>query len=216
MIVDDEPEAVELVRYSLEQAGFEVVSAADGVEALNNAQRLQLQLIILDVLMPEMDGLEVCRLLRRDPVTAAIPIVMLTAKASENDRVRGLELGADDYMVKPFSGRELVLRIKKLLERAKQKLVVGDLVIDLPRNEVAWKDREILLTSSEFKLLTMLVEYPGRVLSRDVLLRKISSREVAVDSRTLDMHIYRLREKLGEAGQCLDTVWGVGYRFVAR
>lgn len=217
--MDDEPETVELVEFNLAQAGYDVATARDGAEALESARRLQPQLIILDVMMPEMDGMEVCRLLRRDPATSAIPIIMLTAKASEADRILGLELGADDYVVKPFSPRELVLRTQKLLERgntaeATEKLVFGELLIDLPRHVVSWKGEPIPLTATEFKLLSTLVARRGRVQSRDVLLKDVWGYDAAIDSRTVDTHMHRLREKLGGAGQYLDTLRGVGYRFV--
>ncbi len=220
LVVDDEPEAVELVAFNLKGAGYEVSTASDGAEALNKARRIQPNLVILDVMMPEIDGMEVCKLLRRDPVTSGIPIIMLTAKASEVDRVLGLELGADDYVVKPFSPRELVLRVKKLLDRgkpadlAKEKMVFGDLVIDMPRHAVFWKGKQIELTATEFKLLVTLAQRRGRVQSRDTLLRDVWGYESMIDTRTVDTHMRRLREKLGMAAKYLDTLRGVGYRFV--
>lgn len=220
LVVDDEPEAVELVEFNLKAAGYEVATASDGAEALNKARRIQPNLVILDVMMPEIDGMEVCKLLRRDPATSTIPIIMLTAKASEVDRVLGLELGADDYVVKPFSPRELVLRVKKLLDRGKpaespkEKMVFGDLVIDMPRHAVFWKAKEIELTATEFKLLVTLAQRKGRVQSRDALLRDVWGYESMIDTRTVDTHMRRLREKLGLAAKYLDTLRGVGYRFV--
>jgi two-component system phosphate regulon response regulator PhoB len=220
LVVDDEPEAVELVAFNLKGAGYEVTTAGDGAEALNKARRIQPNLIILDVMMPEIDGMEVCKLLRRDPATSSISIIMLTAKASEVDRVLGLELGADDYVVKPFSPRELVLRVKKLLDRgkpaesAKEKMVFGDLVIDLPHHAVFWKGKGIDLTATEFKLLATLAQRKGRVQSRDALLRDVWGYESMIDTRTVDTHMRRLREKLGAAAKYLDTLRGVGYRFV--
>jgi two-component system phosphate regulon response regulator PhoB len=221
LVVDDEPEAVELVEFNLKGAGYEVATASDGAEALNKARRIQPSLIILDVMMPEIDGMEVCKLLRRDPATSAIPIIMLTAKASEVDRVLGLELGADDYVVKPFSPRELVLRVKKLLERgkpaeaAKDRLIFGDLAMDVPHHAVTWKGRAIELTATEFKLLVTLAQRRGRVQSRETLLRDVWGYESMIDTRTVDTHMRRLREKLGPAAKHLDTLRGVGYRFVA-
>ena len=220
LVVDDEPEAVELVEFNLKGAGYEVATASDGAEALNKARRIQPNLVILDVMMPEIDGMEVCKLMRRDPATTGIPIIMLTAKASEVDRVLGLELGADDYVVKPFSPRELVLRVKKLLDRgkpadlAKEKMVFGDLVIDMPRHAVFWKGKQIELTATEFKLLMTLAQRKGRVQSRDTLLRDVWGYESMIDTRTVDTHMRRLREKLGPAAKYLDTLRGVGYRFV--
>jgi two-component system phosphate regulon response regulator PhoB len=220
LIVDDEPEAVELVEFNLKQAGYEVASAVDGAEALKKTRVLLPSLVVLDVMMPEMDGLEVCKILRRDPATANIPIIMLTAKAAEIDRVLGLELGADDYLTKPFSPRELVLRVKKILKRGRgepeevQALRFGDLLIDVPRHIVSWRGKKMELTATEFKLLTVLAQRRGRVQSRDHLLRDVWEYNSLVDTRTVDTHMRRLREKLGPAAKYLDTVRGVGYRFV--
>ena len=220
LVVDDEPEAVELVDFNLKQAGFDVVSAADGTEALKKARSVLPSLIVLDLMLPEVDGLEVCKMLRRDPATSKIPIVMLTAKAAEIDRVLGLELGADDYITKPFSPRELVLRVKKILQRginpeeAKDKLQFGELLIDTPRHQVSWRGKKIELTATEFKLLTVLAQRRGRVQSREQLLRDVWEYNSLIDTRTVDTHMRRLREKLGPASKFLDTVRGVGYRFV--
>lgn len=220
LVVDDEPEAVELVEFNLKQAGFEIVTAADGEEALKKARSLQPALVVLDLMLPEVDGLEVCKLLRRDAATVKIPILMLTARAAEIDRVLGLELGADDYVTKPFSPRELVLRIKKLLERgqpaasARDIMRFGDLLIEIPQHRVSWKGRAFELTATEFKLLTVLAQRAGRVQSRDALLRDVWDYDSLIDTRTVDTHMRRLREKLGPASRHLDTVRGVGYRFV--
>jgi two-component system phosphate regulon response regulator PhoB len=220
LVVDDEPEAVELLEFNLKQAGFEVITAADGAEAIKKARASLPGLILLDLMLPEVDGLEVCKMLRRDPATAAIPIVMVTAKAAEIDRILGLELGADDYVTKPFSPRELVLRIKNILQRgradngASESLKFGDLVIDNPRLLVTWKGKPVDLTATEFKLLKVLAERRGRVQSRDQLLRDVWEYNSLVDTRTVDTHMRRLREKLGPASKFLDTVRGVGYRFV--
>jgi len=220
LVVDDEQDAVDLVAFNLKQAGFQVVAAHDGAEALDKVHKHQPDLIVLDVMMPELDGLEVCKLLRRDSATAGIPLLMLTAKASEVDRILGLELGADDYVTKPFSPRELVLRVRKLLARGKpqearsERMVFGDLTIDIPRHLVSWKGQSLELTATEFKLLTTLAERRGRVQSRDQLLRDVWGYESMIDTRTVDTHMRRLREKLGPAARHLDTVRGVGYRFV--
>ena len=219
LVVDDEPEAVELIEFNLKQAGFGSVSAGDGAEALKKARSLTPALIVLDLMMPEMDGLEVCRILRRDPATASIPIIMLTAKAAEMDRIVGLELGADDYLTKPFSPRELVLRIKRILQRGKpgqekqETLEFGSLLIDPARHLVNWRGKAIELTATEFKLLTTLAERRGRVQSREQLLRDVWDYKSVVDTRTVDTHMRRLRTKLGPASRYLDTVHGVGYRF---
>ena len=219
LVVDDEPEAVELVEFNLEQAGFAVVTAADGAEALNKARSTPPSLIVLDLMLPEIGGLEVCKMLRRDPATAGVPIIMLTARAAEIDRVLGLELGADDYITKPFSPRELVLRVKKLLQRGqaatepRDTLRFGDLIIDVPRHLVTWRGKAIDLTATEFKLLAVLAQRRGRVQSREQLLRDVWEYNNLVDTRTVDTHMRRLREKLGAAAKYLDTVRGVGYRF---
>lgn len=218
--MDDEPEAVELVEFNLKQAGYAVTTAPDGAEALKKARLQTPDLIVLDVMLPEMDGFEVCKSLRLDAVTARVPIIMLTAKAAEIDRVLGLELGADDYLTKPYSPRELLLRIKKILSRSqveekpKEQLRYGDLLIDLPRHVASWKGKAIELTATEFKLLTVLAQRAGRVQSRDQLLRDVWEYDSLIDTRTVDTHMRRLREKIGPAAKHLDTVRGVGYRFV--
>ena len=219
-MVDDEPEAVELVEYNLKPAGFDVVTAADGAEALKKAHSALPSLIVLDLMLPEVDGLEVCKMLRRDPATANIPIVMVTAKAAEIDRILGLELGADDYITKPFSPRELVLRIKGILKRGHgpeeeaNRFKFGELLIDSPRHLVSWRGKAIDLTATEFKLLSVLAQRRGRVQSREQLLRDVWEYNSLIDTRTVDTHMRRLREKLGPAAKYLDTVRGVGYRFI--
>ncbi len=220
LVVDDEPEAVELLEFNLRQAGYDVVAAKDGAEALKKARAVLPGLIVLDLMLPEVDGLEVCKMLRRDPATTSIPIMMVTAKAAEIDRILGLELGADDYLTKPFSPRELVLRVKKILERGRtaeqeqDSLRFGNLLIDTPRHLVSWRGKQIELTATEFKLLTVLAQRRGRVQSRDQLLRDVWEYNSLIDTRTVDTHMRRLREKLGPAAKFLDTVRGVGYRFV--
>jgi len=220
LVVDDEPEAVELVEFNLRQAGYSVATAADGEEALKKAKATLPALIVLDLMLPEIDGMEVCKLLRRDASTAGIPIIMLTAKAAEIDRVLGLELGADDYLTKPFSPRELVLRIRKILQRREasgekqEAMRFGDLTIDIPKHLAAYRKKSLDLTATEFKLLTVLAQRAGRVQSRDALLRDVWEYDSLIDTRTVDTHMRRLREKLGPAAKHLDTVRGVGYRFV--
>jgi two-component system phosphate regulon response regulator PhoB len=220
LVVDDEPEAVELVEFNLKQAGFDVLTAADGAEALSQARSALPSLVVLDLMLPEVDGLEVCKMLRRDPATASIPIVMVTAKAAEIDRILGLELGADDYITKPFSPRELVLRIKNILQRGRlagpeaEIIQFGELVIDPPRHLVSWRKKPIDLTATEFKLLAILAQRRGRVQSRDQLLRDVWEYNSLIDTRTVDTHMRRLRDKLGPAAKYLDTVRGVGYRLV--
>ena len=221
LVVDDEPDALEVLGFKLKEAGFEPVFAKDGARALAVARDEHPALVVLDLMLPEVDGLEVCKILRRDPSTATLPIIMLTARAAEMDRVVGLELGADDYVTKPFSPRELVLRIKKLLTRAPSTeasaapLRFGTLVIDVPKHEVKVADQPVPLTATEFKLLQLLAERRGRVQSRDRLLQDVWGYDNPIDSRTVDTHMRRLREKLGSAADFLETIRGVGYRFNA-
>jgi two-component system phosphate regulon response regulator PhoB len=220
LVVDDEPDIIELVEFNLKSAGFEVLTAVDGAEAIEKARQLQPNLILLDLMLPEIDGMEVCKTLRREPATAGIPIIMLTAKAAEIDRVLGLELGADDYVTKPFSPRELILRIKGILRRGqpseskKDVAHIGDLVIDQPRHLVTVQGKKVDLTATEFRLLSLLAQRRGRVQSREQLLQDVWEYDNLIDTRTVDTHMRRLREKLGKAARYLDTVRGVGYRFV--
>lgn len=219
LVVDDEPDAIELIGFNLKNAGYEVITAENGTDALKKARVFLPNLILLDLMIPEVDGLEVCKILRRDPTTAGIPIIMVTAKAAELDRILGLELGANDYVTKPFSPRELVLRVKNILQRpgpieAKQdRYEYGEMVIDTGRHQVTVGRKAVDLTATEFKLLTTLAERRGRVQSRERLLLDVWQYETMIDTRTVDTHMRRLREKLGKAARFLDTVRGVGYRF---
>ena len=220
LVVDDEPDVVELVDFNLKAAGYDVVTATDGEEALKKARAVLPSLIILDLMLPEVDGLEVCKILRRDPQTSGIPIIMLTAKAAEIDRILGLELGADDYVTKPFSPRELVLRVKRLLrsepapEKKMDNILWKELALDVPRHQATVRGRPVDLTATEFKLLTVLAQRRGRVQSREQLLQDVWEYDNLIDTRTVDTHMRRLREKLGPASKYLDTVRGVGYRFI--
>jgi two-component system phosphate regulon response regulator PhoB len=219
LVVDDEPEILELVEFNFKAAGLQILTAADGAEGLQKARAQQPALIVLDLMLPGIDGMEVCKILRRDPATAGIPILMLTAKASEIDRIVGLEIGADDYLTKPFSPRELVLRVKKLLSRHEpapakgDRLQVGDLLLDIPCHQVFLRGEAVELTATEFKLLHVLMQRRGRVQTRDQLLRDVWDYERVVDTRTVDTHMRRLREKLGAAAEHLETIRNVGYRF---
>ena len=221
LVVDDEPDALEILGFKLKEAGYTPIFAKDGARAIAAARDERPALIVLDLMLPEIDGLEVCKILRRDPATASIPVVMLTAKAAEMDRVIGLELGADDYVTKPFSPRELVLRIKKLLARAKAAeepvahLRINGLEIDVPRHCVKIDGAAIGLTATEFKLLEILARRRGRVQTRDRLLQDVWGYENPIDSRTVDTHMRRLREKIGDSARHLETIRGVGYRFRA-
>jgi len=220
LVVDDEPDVIEILRFNLNGAGFEVTASENGKDALQKARRLKPDLIVLDLMLPEMDGLEVCKYLRRDPATENIPVLMLTARAGEIDRVLGLEIGADDYVVKPFSPRELVLRIKKLLQRSPaaeespSSYRYQALLVDLSRHRVTVDGVAVELTATEFKLLSMLIRNRGRVQTRDRLLQEVWGYLSDVDTRTVDTHMRRLREKLGKAASYLETVRHVGYRFI--
>ncbi len=219
LVVDDEPDALEILGQRLRDAGFSTLFAGDGLRALESARGEQPDLIVLDLMLPGLDGFEVCRLLRRDPATAAIPIIFLTARIEEMDRIVGLELGAEDYVTKPFSPRELVLRIKRTLLRsapaaAPAVFTCGELTVDLPRHEVTLNGERVMLTATEFKLLEVLVQRAGFLQSRAQLLKEIWNYESDVTSRTVDTHMRRLREKLRDAARHLETVRGVGYRFV--
>ncbi len=218
LVADDEVDVLTLVSSNLKNAGFIVIKAEDGASALTKARTQLPDLIILDLMLPRMPGLEVCKVLKSDPSTSQIPIIMLTAKAEQVDRIVGLELGADDYITKPFSPRELVLRVKSVMRRTDIKtddvncLKIGDISLDRSRYQVHVKSRNIELTATEFKLLTILMERRGRVQSRDALLNDVWGYENVIDTRTVDTHIRRLREKLGSAADCIETARGFGYR----
>ena len=196
-----------------------MLTASDGPSGLEKAKKERPGLIILDLMLPEMDGKDVCRILKSDPLTRPIPILMLTAKAEEMDRVIGFELGADDYVTKPFSPRELVLRVKAILRRKeapeeeKKKIQISDLRIDMEKHQVFIKKDPISLTSTEFKLLVELASKRGRVHTREQLLDKVWGYTYEGYARTVDTHIRRLREKLGPTGNYIETIRGVGYRF---
>lgn len=222
LVVDDEPDLLDLIEVNFQKAGFEVVAVSNGRDALAQARAARPALIILDVMLPEMDGLEICKTLRRDAATASLPIIMLTARAMEVDRVIGLELGADDYVTKPFSVRELVLRARNVLQRKQGAMERGDedriefrdLAIDRSRHRVTFNGKPLDLTLTEFKLVSVLAERKGRVQSREQLLKDVWGYQTLIDTRTVDTHMRRLRRKLGAAAAYLDTVRGVGYRFL--
>jgi phosphate regulon transcriptional regulator PhoB len=218
LVVDDERDIVELVRHHLLQAGYRVVSASDGRQAVDVALRERPDLIVLDLMLPVLPGAEVARMLKQNEKTRGVPIVMLTARGEEVDRIVGLELGADDYVVKPFSPRELVLRVQAILRRdgqepPEERIVYDPLVIDLGAHSVRLKGKEITLTATEFRLLHRLAKRPGRAFSRDQLLSEVWGYGGEVETRTVDTHMKRLRAKLGSVGEWIQTVRGVGYRF---
>lgn len=218
LLIEDESDVLDLVRYNLSKAGFRVLIAKDGLAGLKAAREEGPDLIILDLMLPEMRGEDVCRQLKERTPTSAIPLIMLTAKAQPKDRVAGLELGADDYVAKPFSPRELVLRVQALLRRSRasgpgEKSVFGPFELDRGAFEVRLDGSRLDLTGIEFKLLVMLMEKRGQPVGRDVLLRDVWGYRNVVDSRTVDTHVRRLRAKLGDHAACLETVRGEGYRF---
>jgi two-component system phosphate regulon response regulator PhoB len=219
LVIDDEPDLLELVRVNLDQAGYRVETAASGKAALEQIRSSPPDLVVLDLMLPDVAGTEICRQIRADTELAGIPIIMLTAKAEEVDRVVGFELGADDYVTKPFSPRELTLRVGAILRRkqpqpaASALLEHGPLRLDPERHRCLVDGDEVELTAKEFDLLQRLMLRPGRVMTRERLLDQVWGSDIAVTTRTIDTHLKRLREKLGPAGALIETVRGVGYRF---
>ncbi len=219
LIVDDEPDLLELVRVNLDQAGYAIETATSGRDALAAVRRSPPDLIVLDLMLPDLSGTEVCRRIRSDPTLATIPVIMLTAKAAEVDRVVGFEVGADDYVTKPFSIRELSLRVAAVLRRRQSRAESSELYscgpirLDTTRHRCFVDEVEVALTAKEFGLLCELMQRAGRVVTRDDLLEYVWGRDVTVSSRTVDTHLKRLREKLGSGGSMIETVRGVGYRF---
>ena len=218
LIIEDDADIIGLVTHYLEKEGYQAVSVRDGAAGLKQAKTDPPDLLILDLMLPAMDGLEICRRLRADPKTAALPVIMLTARGEETDRVVGLEMGADDYLVKPFSPKELAARVKALLRRtdrreaAPARHAYGDLVLDADRHEVRVKGREVVLTAKEFGLLEQLLRERGRVLTRDALLDRVWGYESDVISRTVDVHIRRLREKIPLLQTAIQSVKPYGYK----
>jgi len=216
LIVDDDPDIQRLVSYNLGQAGFQVTTASSGRLALETVQKHPPDLIILDIMMPDIDGREVCRTLRQRESSRRIPIIMLTARGDEIDRVVGFELGADDYVMKPFSPRELVLRVKSIFRRVGEQKTetvhIGKIQLLPQRRQVIVNNQQIVLTAKEFDLLHELMQARGNVLTREFLMDKVWGYHGEATSRTLDTHVRRLREKLGDEGDMVQTVRSVGYR----
>jgi len=218
LVVEDESDVVDLLRYNLNRAGMTVLIANDGRAGLESARENRPDVIVLDLMLPRMNGHEVCKSLKKDPDTKDIPIVMLTAKGQPQERVAGLEMGADDYVTKPFSPRELVLRVQALLRRMRSGvrtdvIEVDDFVVDKGSFEIRLSGKRMDLTTTEFKLLALLIERRGRTQSRDTLLFDVWGYQNSIDTRTVDTHIRRLREKLGDHSPRLETIRGEGYRF---
>jgi two-component system phosphate regulon response regulator PhoB len=222
LVVDDEEDILNLLSYNLKKAGFEILTAMDGPEALDIAVKELPSLILLDIMLPNMEGTEVLKRLKADPSTAGVPVIMLTAKGEEVDRIVGFELGADDYITKPFSPRELILRVRAIFKRAgdvpapapaDDVMSFAELTLNKQRHRVTVGGEAVELTSREFKLLSALLGAKGRVLSRDKILDMAWGQDFFVTPRTVDTHIRRLRSKLKEAGAYIETVRGMGYRF---
>lgn len=219
MVVEDDEDIRQLLTYNLEAAGYKAVGAADGGQALARIRRQPPDLLLLDLMLPGMDGFEICRELKKHPETAKIPVIILTARGEEVDRIVGLELGADDYVVKPFSPREILLRVKAILRRAspsepsRQTWQKDGLALDFDAHKVEVDGAEVPLTATEFKLLAELIKSQGRVQTRDLLLNSVWGYEFDGYARTVDTHVRRLRQKLGPYARMVETIRGVGYRF---
>ncbi len=219
LLVDDESDVTDLLDYKLRQAGYAVRTLNDSLRALSMARDFRPDLIVLDVMMPELTGLQLLRMLRSDSLLRDLPVILLTARIETEDRVRGLEIGADDYVPKPFDTRELLLRIQALLKRTPHsaagnpaKFAAGSIVLDIDRHEVQVAGKPIDLTATEFNLLRLLLERKGRVQTRDRLLADVWNYSADLETRTVDTHIRRLREKLGAAADEIETIRGVGYK----
>lgn len=222
LVVDDEVHIVELIKFNLEGNGYSVIEAYDGHKALEIAKKEDIDIVILDLMLPGIDGIEVCRRLRKDPATEKIPIIMLTAKSEETDKVLGLEIGADDYLAKPFSVRELTAKMKAVLRRSvddkkeESKIIkIDDIQIDIERHEVTKGDTKIELTLKEFELLRILADNRGKVLSRNMLLDEVWGYDYFGETRTVDVHIRHLRKKIEENDKVpkyIETIRGVGYK----
>lgn len=222
LVVDDEKDIVQLIRYNLEQEGFKVEAASDGIEALKKANEVKPDLILLDIMLPGKDGYEVIKSLNQNERTANIPVIFLTAKSAEFDEVLGLELGADDYVVKPISPRKLVSRIRAVLRRSEgarseggKNIDFGDILIDRESYLVRIKGEQVFFPRKEFEILYYLASHEGKVVSRETLLSRIWGADVYVGDRTVDVHIRKIREKLGDHADMIETIKGVGYKFSA-
>lgn len=219
LVVDDEPDVTELVAYNLKAKGFHVETLNDATASISKARNFHPDLIILDIMMPHLSGIQICRILRNDNKLARIPIIFLTAKAEPQDRIEGLESGADDYLAKPFSPKELILRVESILRRvsapalpAAAKLQIGDISLDSETHTAKVRSQAIDLTATEFKLLHLLMERQGRVQTREHLLLNVWNYSTEIETRTVDTHVRRLREKLGAEAGWIETIRGVGYR----
>jgi two-component system phosphate regulon response regulator PhoB len=221
VVIEDEPDIVEVVSYNLKREGYNVLSVERGDEGLNLVRNQSPNLVILDLMLPGMDGLSICQQMKSDPLVRDIPVIIISGKGEESDVVIGLELGADDYLTKPFRGRELVARVKAVLRRGptqedqtRERIVVNNLLIDVARHEVRVDDELINLTATEFKILYQLASQPGRAFTREQLLNRVVGLGVVVVDRNIDVHILAVRKKLGDAAKMIQTIRGVGYRLL--
>jgi two-component system phosphate regulon response regulator PhoB len=221
VIIEDEPDIVEVISYNLKREGYQVSASNRGDEGLSLVRNQSPALVLLDLMLPGTDGLSICQQLKADPITRDIPIIIVSAKGEESDVVIGLGLGADDYIAKPFSPRELLARVKAVLRRGpvrddqqKERIQIKDLMIDTTRHEVNIAGEQVKLTSTEFKLLFQLASQPGRAFSREQLLNRVVGEGVIVVDRNIDVHIRSVRKKLGAYSQMIQTIRGVGYRFL--
>jgi two-component system phosphate regulon response regulator PhoB len=223
LVVDDEPDVTDLVAYHLKAKGFHVETVNDATASISRARTYQPDLLILDIMMPNLSGIQICRILRADSKLSRVPIIFLTAKAEPSDRIEGLESGADDYIGKPFSPKELVLRVESILRRlaapresASARLHIGDIQLDSETHRVTVRGSPLDLTATEFKLLRLMMERQGRVQTREHLLLNVWNYSTEIETRTVDTHVRRLREKLGPEAGWIETIRGVGYRIAEK
>ncbi len=221
LVVDDEPDVTELLSYKLKQEGYSVEAINDPLMIMGKARDFRPDLFVLDIMMPELNGLQICRMIRADPTLKNVPIIFLTAKGETEDRIKGLETGADDYLSKPFNSKELQLRVRSIFKRVSKdsatagtRIQVGAVVIDEDQHKLTVDAKEVDLTATEFRLLKLLMERKGRVQTRENLLINVWNYDSEIETRTVDTHVRRLREKLGDNMNIIETVRGVGYRVV--
>jgi phosphate regulon transcriptional regulator PhoB len=221
VVIEDEDDILEVIAYNLKREGYEVITSTSGEDGLEKIEKASPQLVVLDLMLPEIDGIELCRKLKSDPLTQSIPVIMVTAKGEETDIVLGLGVGADDYITKPFSPREMVARVKAVLRRSRSKpdterrerIALEGVVIDPQRHDVKVDGESIVMTATEFRLLHFLASHPGRVFTRDHLLARVIGEEAIVIDRNIDVHVRAIRKKLGARRDLIETIRGVGYRF---
>ena len=221
VVIEDETDILEVIAYNLKREGYDVITSTSGEDGLEKIEKSKPNLVVLDLMLPEVDGIELCRKLKSDPLTQSIPVIMVTAKGEESDVVLGLGVGADDYITKPFSPRELTARVKAVLRRSKSKgesdrrerVAFEGVIIDPQRHEVRVDGEAVLLTATEFRLLHFLALHPGRVFTRDHLLTRVIGDDAIVIDRNIDVHVRAIRKKLGTRRELIETIRGVGYRF---